>query len=163
MLNINEIQMIQKLNCKAPNGYNLTNGGEGSTGYKHTIEARAKMGTTKGIAMSEEHKQKIAKGRLGKKHTNETKLKISQKCIGKKRPLFTKETIIRMSEGAKKGWKKRFKTYVFKDACSKTYISKGGFINFCKEHKLCPRNMYYAMKDSNYTHKGWTVSVERPN
>lgn len=47
---------IKKLNCKAPIGYNLTNGGEGVPGYKHSEETRRKM--------SESHKGK----RVGEKN-----------------------------------------------------------------------------------------------
>jgi group I intron endonuclease len=52
---------ISKLNTKAPNGYNLTDGGEGVTGIK----------------LSEEHKEKLRIANTGKKHTYEVKKRMS--------------------------------------------------------------------------------------
>lgn len=42
-LNEKEIYYIKKYNSKSPNGYNLTDGGKATRGYKHTKEARKKM------------------------------------------------------------------------------------------------------------------------
>ncbi len=42
-LNEREIFWIAALNSKVPNGYNITNGGEGNLGWKHTPESIAKM------------------------------------------------------------------------------------------------------------------------
>ena len=41
-LNEREIYWIKRLNCKTPNGYNRTDGGEGSKGYTHTSEEISK-------------------------------------------------------------------------------------------------------------------------
>lgn len=38
-----EREWIAKLNTIAPNGYNLTDGGDGTVGYRHTDETRAKL------------------------------------------------------------------------------------------------------------------------
>jgi group I intron endonuclease len=42
-LNNLEMYYIEVENTMAPNGYNLTKGGEGSIGYKHDIKSRKKM------------------------------------------------------------------------------------------------------------------------
>ena len=42
-LNEKEEHYIKTLNSKVPNGYNLTNGGEGSTGFKYSKQSRNKM------------------------------------------------------------------------------------------------------------------------
>ena len=42
-LNERETFWIKKLNCQSPNGYNLTNGGDGLSGHPHTEKTRAKM------------------------------------------------------------------------------------------------------------------------
>ena len=39
-LNEREIYWIKKLNTKTPNGYNLTDGGVGTTGHTYTVDAR---------------------------------------------------------------------------------------------------------------------------
>jgi len=38
-----EIHWIKELNTQAPNGYNMTAGGDGTSTYKHTDEAKKKM------------------------------------------------------------------------------------------------------------------------
>ena len=65
-LNKKEIDLIIEQNSYLPNGYNLTFGGGGISGYKHT----------------EETKQKISKKRMGIKFTEETKQKMSKRLIG---------------------------------------------------------------------------------
>ena len=55
MLNSLEIYYIEKYNTKAPNGYNLTEGGGGMRGYHYTP--------------TDEHKQKISESTKGKKKT----------------------------------------------------------------------------------------------
>lgn len=66
------------------NGYNLKKGG--STG-KHSEESkRLTSQSLLGRKFSDEHKKKIANGRVGKKHTEETKKIISKLKIGTKMP-----------------------------------------------------------------------------
>jgi len=55
-----EIFWIKKLNSKAPNGYNLTDGGGGFSG-KHSKKTKQKMSQSqKGRVVSEETKEKIS-------------------------------------------------------------------------------------------------------
>ncbi len=83
-----EIEYIKLHKTKCPKGYNLTDGGEGATGYicspeqrkrmsenrkgfKHTAEAKAKMGiAVKGRKLSEEHKKKVGLASKGRKWTD---------------------------------------------------------------------------------------------
>jgi group I intron endonuclease len=62
---------ISELNSKKPNGYNLTDGGEGTFGYKHTEESKKKMSSTKkGVFthfQSEETRKKISEANKGNK------------------------------------------------------------------------------------------------
>ena len=60
---------IKELNTKAPYGYNLTDGGEGMTGYTHSEETKKKM--------SDARKGKKS-NMYGKHHTEETRRKISE-------------------------------------------------------------------------------------
>lgn len=67
------------------NGYNMTDGGDGGNGYKHTeetIELLRENG--KRYRHSEESKQKISMANRGKKLSNETKSKIGDAHRGKK-------------------------------------------------------------------------------
>src|SRR5574343_290019 len=57
-----EIQCITENNCKVPNGYNITDGGKGRSGYTCSTETRLKM----------------KEAQLGKKHSEESKRKMSE-------------------------------------------------------------------------------------
>lgn len=68
---------IKKYNTLAPNGYNLTIGGDGTFGYKHTKETKRKVSLHHhnvkgnnnpmyGKNHSQKTKEKISKGRMGK-------------------------------------------------------------------------------------------------
>jgi len=118
-----EFHYIKQYNSLAPNGYNLTMGGGGSCGYKHTKEECKKISIrNKGILKTKEHKENLSKAReklwkdpnsvyntkdfrekmsevqsgkgngmYGKKHTEETKSKISEKAklrIGEKNSMW---------------------------------------------------------------------------
>jgi group I intron endonuclease len=69
LLNEKEIYYIKELNSNNMDfGYNLTDGGDGATGYRHT----------------EETKKKIAELQIGKKMSNKTKINMSIAKKGKK-------------------------------------------------------------------------------
>ena len=112
-LNEREIYWIQKLNSKVPNGYNITDDGEGFKG-KHTDETKRKISKNHadfsgknhpmfGKHISEEHKRKLIesnKGRVGwnkgkvalnkgSHHTEEAKQKIRAK---RAQQIITEET-----------------------------------------------------------------------
>ena len=101
-LNDIEIKWIKNLNCKEPNGYNMTNGGLGSSGLK----------------MKEEHRLKIIEINTGRKCSDNTKKKMSKRFknmwrneqyrknhSGENAPMYgkkhKKETKIKMSNIAK--------------------------------------------------------------
>ena len=114
-LNKREIFWIAYFNCKKPNGYNLTDGGDGSTGWtpteetrekiraavtgtKHTAEARAKMSAANsgekngffGKHHTEETKKKLSLANTGRKHTAEARAKMSAAHSGEKNGFFGK-------------------------------------------------------------------------
>ena len=67
-LNERERFWIRELGTKAPNGYNLTDGGDGGRGLSYSPEARAKISAAhKGKPHSEEHKANIAAAKKAKK------------------------------------------------------------------------------------------------
>jgi len=78
LVEIERIDQFKKLGYKL---CNLTEGGDGSSGYKHTKESLQKIGQASkafmtGRAMSEETKAKIAAAKTGKKLSEEHKQKI---------------------------------------------------------------------------------------
>lgn len=96
----------------AGNCYNITDGGKGCEGIKHSEEAKKKMSDAKkGKKHSEEHKQKLSethKGkqlRLGCKHSEETKKKMSEARKGENNGMYGKkhseETKKKISEAQK--------------------------------------------------------------
>jgi group I intron endonuclease len=106
-----EKQLIVQYQTKVPNGYNLTDGGDGLTGYRHTEEDKKRNGDLKrGPVHSTETKQKMKDAHLGennhfygKSHSEETKQRISatkqanptRYWLGKQR---NKETCKKISE-----------------------------------------------------------------
>lgn len=85
------------------NGMNLTDGGGGLSGYKHSEETKAKMSdSAKGHAptrtefapLTDETKAKISKSHIGKIMSEETKAKMSKTLKGR---IFTEEHKANMS------------------------------------------------------------------
>jgi group I intron endonuclease len=95
---------IKELNTMKPNGYNLTEGGEGTFGYRHTEESKKRMSEMrkgvpgkpksedvkkylselyKGRKLSEEQKKKISESKKGKRLSEEHKMKISETQKGR--------------------------------------------------------------------------------
>lgn len=75
-LNEKEIYWIARIGTLAPNGYNLCYGGDNTKGYHHKMESRERMSVTKKRA-------RIMQGKnnhfYGKRHTDETRKKMSEK------------------------------------------------------------------------------------
>jgi len=112
LLNILEKGYIEEYNPK----FNFTEGGDGTTGYKHTLDTRKKMSESRkgknspnyGKTRPEETRRKISKSLKGKKRgsfTEEHKKKISESRKGDKHPFYGKklpeETKKKMSESRK--------------------------------------------------------------
>ena len=99
-----EIHWIQKLNTKAPNGYNLTDGGDGV--LNPTEEVRTKISEKLKLLVGEKHphwgmtrtdetKLKMRNAQLGIPVSLEAKKKISEKLSGRK---LSKAICKKMSE-----------------------------------------------------------------
>lgn len=89
LLDEREIFFIRELGTKAPNGYNLTDGGDG--GSNPSEETRAKISASrKGIHHSEETRARLSTAHTGKKHTPETLAKMSEAQSGKKNGFYGK-------------------------------------------------------------------------
>lgn len=73
-----EIKCISEHNSKKPNGYNLTDGGDGFNGWKPTFaHLKAMSDRLMGHETSEETRRKIAEAHIGMSHSDETCAKIS--------------------------------------------------------------------------------------
>ena len=109
------------ISCFKDMGYkltNLTNGGEGSTGYKHTQESIDKIAKIKtdnpnrywlGKPRPQETKDNISKALMGvgRPHTEESKKKLSLAHTGKKQGSPSLETRKKLSLATKQVWEAR--------------------------------------------------------
>ena len=84
---------------------NLTKGGDGVLGIRHTEEARKKMGEpNKGKTISEWHRQRISEFHTGRKPSEETRKRMSESQIGKGLGVkASEESKKKMCESSKKG------------------------------------------------------------
>lgn len=93
---------IAELNTKKPNGYNLTDGGEGTFGYKHTDESKIKMSETKkGVFthfQSEETRNKISESNKGREPSDYCIQRIKETRTGTH---LSEETKKKLSESTK--------------------------------------------------------------
>ena len=86
---------IRQLKTKKPYGYNLTDGGDGTSGYEYTEEHRQNLSEShKGKTLSEEHRRNISEGNKGHVVSEETKQKIAESNTGN---THTEETCRKLS------------------------------------------------------------------
>ena len=120
-----ECQMIVVLKTKTPNGYNLTDGGEGVVGCQRSREWREKLslankGKARSVAfrakvssgmkgkrnclgrtLSPEHRARISAGLMGHSISEEGRAKISKSQRGRKCPPLSQEHRTKLSEALK--------------------------------------------------------------
>lgn len=114
-----EIYYIKELNTKTPNGYNLTDGGEGFKGLEFTEEHKRNISKAiKGRKFTEEHRQHISQAKKGIKVSEETKRRLSDVLKGRK---ITEEHRKKISEGNKG----RIVTQSTRDKISRSHIGIG--------------------------------------
>ena len=83
-----EIELIRELDTtNRDKGYNITKGGEGTNGYKHTEETRKNISKIhKGKTLSDETRKKLSEAMKGKTLSDETRKKLSESHKGKNSP-----------------------------------------------------------------------------
>lgn len=112
-----EVRLITALRNGGVNLANLTNGGEGGSGYNHTEEAKLKIAVAmkgklksdetkikmiesrKGRDISDECRKKMAASRKGYTHSDETKAKQSESAKGKRHSDETKAKLSAINIG----------------------------------------------------------------
>lgn len=174
-----EIELIKKYGKRIDNSGNLVNitdGGEGISGFKHSNESKELMsikhkeliklngGNFKGRKHNRETKQrmsiiqkKICKTRInsmqGKHHSEETKRKISEKQKGKTR--LPKEMWYKFSNPGSKN--PQAKKYIFINPNNEKFEVIGFFKDFIKQNELS----YDACLE--YRNKGKIPPPKNPN
>ncbi len=147
-------------------GYNLTAGGEGLYGYKHTEKTKIKISKlNKGRKRSKEYKQwlsttmkeKFKDGGFfkGKHHTEETKRKISEKTKGKE-VYFSSEHKQHISEAKYKpiivyySDGRFYKEFISLKAAAKEFSVSSSTIHYCligRTHTFKNRQFYARLKE----------------
>lgn len=140
---------------------NLTDGGDGHSGYIPTKEMRAKISAAN-------------KGRyVGRKVSDATKAKISNATKGNRNPRWNTpvsiETRAKMSR-AKKGRKQSREAvqnniearsrylYEITDPCSNVYLTKN-LSSFARQHGLTPQLLRLVVIGKQAHHKGWKARI----
>jgi len=136
-----EVALIADYNTYKGRGYNLTEGGDGCVGYKHSQESKDKISNAKkGTKHSQETIDKMTKSRQGRIFSQETKLKMSAAKTGKKLSIETK---LKMSKP--KSEKTKIKMKGPKSAEAKSNMSKNRMgMKFSDEHR---KNLSLAAKN----------------
>lgn len=150
-LNIREIFWIEKLEPK----YNMTSGGDGgdtsnTPKYKEYMKLHSKLISGEnnpfyGKKHTEETKRKISEKKKGSKHTEESKKKISAANLGRKMPRDAVERVrLKIS-----------KTYYLTDPEGNDIVVTN-LSEFCRKMGLDQGNMSAMYKGKYKSCKGWT-------
>jgi group I intron endonuclease len=103
--NANELSSLERtfinsLNTRAPNGYNLTTGGDGTPGWHHSAETRAKQRAARlGTHPTADTRLRLTAAHVGKQPSPETKRKISAAQTGKRRSAETRARMATAKNG----------------------------------------------------------------
>lgn len=183
-----EQKAIREFGSKAPNGYNLTDGGKGTYGHAATEERKRKISeANKGCKPSTEARHKISESnkqrdlslqveamRLenkGKKLAPEQVQRMREVWIGRK---HTEESKRKMSESASKRKAspetrakmsksikaaRGGKVFAFLSPCGEK-VSVSNMKEFCASNLLTPGHMYNVASGSEVAHKGWKKCTE---
>jgi len=162
-LNTLECHFIQQLKSyQREVGYNLTLGGEGTAGYHHSSETKAKIAAGRqganhpmfGRHQSMDARQKISvnngKGFLGKHHTLESRLRMGAR--GQQHPNFGKNLA---PSTRKKIQDANSRTFVFLSP-TQEILTITNLKAFCKEHNLSRPHMSSVYHGRRNQHRGWT-------
>lgn len=171
ILNGKEKEYIKRLNTKFPDGYNLTDGGDGVSGWKHTEKTRKKMskaakGKSKpwllGKHPNEVTKEKISRRLMGTKQSLETIKKRTEKQIGRQ---HNAETKLKMSLLRKQQLENNINPmpicpiqksrhiYYFENKDGTKYTTDD-FNSFCEIYNISYGSAYRIINDG-IVHKNW--------
>lgn len=178
-----EQKAIAQHNTKAPNGFNLTDGGKGAFGLKATDERRAKISSAnkgrratpeqrkrlsesmagrdmskqvaamaeanRGRKMPEQHSQRLRGIWTGRKHSIESRMKMSESAEKRKASDSTRS---KMSISMKKISGDKVFRFISPDGDRFDVVNMR---QFCKENDLASGHMYNVASGKAAAHKGW--------
>lgn len=158
-LNYREIYYIKLFNSLSPVGYNLTYGGQGSVGKKHSTETKEKMSTAhknkpahnKGKARTIIERKRISLGSMGRIQSLSTRIKISQKHKNKKLSESTKQKLSTLNGG---------KPFIVKDINSNIVWTGSVLSNCAKDLSLNVSSISLCLHGKQRAHKGYYFTFE---
>jgi len=148
------------------NGYNLTDGGEGSYGYITSEETRKKLSKSlKNRIFTKEWKDRISKSKkrnyikenhpnFGKKLSKTTREKISKSAIGR---TVSEETKRKISDWSRSEDNINRNTYIIKTP-SGDIVETKFLSDYCKENNLTYSCMTKVCRGERKHHKGYTIT-----
>jgi group I intron endonuclease len=148
-----EIKIIAQYQANNPKyGYNLTEGGEGTVGYRHTDETKEIFRQKKlGRKLSVEHRRKISESNKGHEVSSVTRRKIAEKLKGNQHfagKTFSSETKQILSAQKAKEW-------TFRDPNGEV-VTITNMRAFCLANDLATSAMSRVLSGSQSHHKGYT-------
>ncbi len=156
-----EIEFIALYGRKEDGGVlcNITKGGDGCLGIRHTEESKLKMSLpNKGKKISEWHKQRISKFHKGKKHSEEYKKKMSERMSGTGNHRFGKkaseETIKKKIDSAKRGNESKSSKLSEEDVLKIRELHKTGVIQreIAAQFNIAKSNVSSIVNRKTWTH-----------
>jgi group I intron endonuclease len=143
-----EILMIKKLKEIGVKLCNMTLGGDGVSGLKHSNETKAKLAAmaklrppaTLGIKLTEEHKQKLREAKLGKPQSKEHIEAVRKSKVGH---IVSKETCDKISKAlfGKKLSKEHVASFSKKVICLETNVIYDSAREAARQLNLHPANI----------------------
>lgn len=173
-----EKEMIQFFRDQGFVLVNLSNGGEGVSGYKHTEEAKDKIRASHvGMKPSDETRMKLSALAKNRKHSNESKAKMSESRKGRKSKPFSDEHKAKIGAAGKgriASPETRAKLSAsrlgdkhprFKGAVIATNIVTGEQIRMCGTREMLlakfdPGSVNACLRGEHKHHKGFTFIRE---
>lgn len=150
-----EVALIKRYGID--NLVNMTYGGEGKSGSKHSDETKLKMSKAHlGVKKTESHKKNMSTARSGIRLSENHKYKLSESHKGYKHSI---ETRLRMSN-SQTGLKKEFKETLYAKSIRKfSHLDGSVFIGknneFIKLYNLSNQLLFKLISGKIKSHRGW--------
>jgi group I intron endonuclease len=103
-----EAVLVDQAKCRVPSGYNMTSGGDGAPGMKHSEDTRKRIGKAAiGRVVTQAVRDRLRAAHIGKKLSDAHRAKLSEAKNGKKMPPRTAVHRERISIGLTKAHARR--------------------------------------------------------
>ena len=147
---------------------NITLGGEGMAGYKHTDDTKKKIGAAfRGTKLSEAHKKKLRIAARGRILTESHKAALRVVRLGTTQSEITKKRIGDAHRGMKRSDQARENLSRGQGVLPAKLVSPTGECvavtnrtKFCQTNKLAPRLLRGVINGTATSHNGWTLYRE---